>query len=478
MADILYSDDEREIADAAPYPLYMVKEAALAPEERRAVAVLCKLLRGDAGIDDIAEYIGKEKAAGIIKAVRTGVDTSKVGKFLSDAEKQKTLHALVEILRGFRIKNAERIAGEAIAKTYGNYLLSRLLDDHEIEEIMINGLNEPVFIFHRQHGMCRTNVELKQNEFYSVVSATGMPDNAVIHDARLPDGSRVNVTLPPASLNPLMAIRKFRKKPYTIADLIANGTLSAELAAFLWLCVEGFSLYPLNVLVVGGTASGKTTTLNVLSSFIPLRERLVTIEDTLELNLAGRENGVSLVATERADMAALLKDSLRLRPDRIIIGEVRGAEAETLFTAMNVGHRGALGTLHANSARDAMLRLTTYPMGVPKQMLPLLNVVVVQHRVFDRRMGLVRRITQVAEVSKLDEEIALNEVYAWNPDSDRIARSELPSQAVEKLAEMCGLRKPDVARELVRRQEVVGEIAKGNYTAEEIAGAINGYYSA
>ena len=255
--------------------------------------------------------------------------------------------------------------------------LETLLDDPDLEEIMINGPDSHVFIYHKDHGMCETNLVMSEEKILNLIadiankSADYINANKPFLNARLPDGSRFNATIPPATpWGPTVTIRKFRENPLSIVGLIELGTISENLAAFLWMCVEGERNYPMNILVIGGAGSGKTTTLNTLSAFIPEEDRIITIEDTLELNFYGRKNVIrieSIVGSEtrkEITMNDLLQNALRMRPDRLIMGEVRGPEAESLFNAMNVGH-SAMGTLHANSAGEAIARLTNPPMNVP-----------------------------------------------------------------------------------------------------------------
>jgi flagellar protein FlaI len=234
--------------------------------------------------------------------------------------------------------------------------LDLLLADDALEEIMVIGPNKPVYVFHRKHEMMMTNISFADDgDIASIVDRIARDIGRRIDiknpllDARLPDGSRVNATIPPVSIEgSTITIRKFREDPLTIVDLARYGTLDTSVAAFLWLAVEGMRAKPANILVSGGTGSGKTSTLNVLASFIPRGERIITMEDTAEIKLPvehwirfeTRPPGIE--GSGEVDMDTLVKNSLRMRPDRIIVGEVRGHEAATLFTAMNTGHDGCL----------------------------------------------------------------------------------------------------------------------------------------
>ncbi|MGV8170417.1 MAG: CpaF family protein, partial [Methanobrevibacter sp.] len=242
-----------------------------------------------------------------------------------------------------------------------------LIRDDNLEEIMVIGIDKPVFVYHREYGMMKTNILFKDaGEVMNLIDSIARQINrridqeSPILDGRLPDGSRVNATIPPISADgPSMTIRKFKRDPLTIIDLINSKTISVELAAFFWLCFDGLGVKSANAIISGGTSSGKTTTLNALSSFINPKERIITIEDTLELQIP-HEHVIRMETRPpnvenrgELTMNDLVKNSLRQRPDRIIVGEVRGSEAITLFTALNTGHSG-FGTLHSNDARETI----------------------------------------------------------------------------------------------------------------------------
>jgi flagellar protein FlaI len=284
---------------------------------------------------------------------------------------------------------------DAVVKEMTGYgVIEPLLEDDKLEEIMIVGPKKPVYVFHVDYGMMTTNIIFFSDDGINDIIdkiARSLGRNVDISspllDARLPDGSRVNATVPPASIDgSTITIRKFREDPYTIVDLVNFKTLNLEVAAFLWCVVEGFGAKPANILISGGTGSGKTTTLNVLANFIPESDRILTIEDTAELNLPikhvirfeGKPPG--LEGKGELSLEILTKNTLRMRPDRIIVGEIRHKEATTLFTAMNTGHDGCMGTVHANSAKETIVRLTSPPMEVPSLMLSGIDFIIIQKR--------------------------------------------------------------------------------------------------
>ncbi len=236
-------------------------------------------------------------------------------------------------------------------------LLEIPLHDDQLEEVMVNGYNVPVFVFHRKHQMCETNIILDRNEVDRIIESIANLVNRPIDsrvpmlDAFLPDGSRVNATTADITMNgATLTIRKFSKNPLTVIDLINFGSLNLDVAAFLWQAVEGyFGAKPANTLIAGGTGSGKTTLLNVLSLFSMYNERIITIEDTPELQIPHKHVIKMITRPARPGMPEyevtmndLIKNALRMRPDRIFVGEVRGEEAQSLLVAMNTGHDGAL----------------------------------------------------------------------------------------------------------------------------------------
>ncbi len=366
---------------------------------------------------------------------------------------------------------ADTIVREMIG--YGS--LDLLLVDDQLEEIMVLGPHRPVYIFHRQHEMIPTNVVFgRDDDIRAIIDRIARDVGRRIDvkdpllDARLPDGSRVNATIPPISLEgSTITIRKFREDPFTVVDLIKFGTLNSDLAAFLWIAVEGMKAKPANILVSGGTGSGKTTTLNTLAGFIPRTERILTMEDTAEIKLPikhwirfeTRPPGIE--GTGEVTMDTLVKNSLRMRPDRIVVGEVRGSEASTLFTAMNTGHDGSLGTVHANDARETLVRLKSPPMDVPELMLAALNLIVVHKRIHDRRKGTIRRVTEVAEVTGvLEGNPQLIYLYEWDAATDIIKPTGVPSKYLNELSKYTGLSHTELQAEITRRKGFLEQLVE------------------
>lgn len=348
--------------------------------------------------------------------------------------------------------------------------LDYLLADDSLEDILVTGMGQPVYIYHRDYGMCRTNISFDSEEVLThYIEKMGrmvgrrIDQQTPLLDARLPDGSRVNATIPPVSLEgPTLSIRKFRKDPLTIVDIINYGTLTTDVAAFLWFIVDGLGVKPANILFAGGTACGKSTTLNAATAFVPNRDRIISIEDTAELQLP-HEHWVRLETRPpnvegRGEivMEDLVKNALRMRPDRIIVGEVRGPEAMTMFTGMNTGHDGCMGTVHSNSAMETVTRLTEPPMNVPKIMIQALDAVVMQQRLHHRGKGLVRRITEIAEVTGFEEDKPqLSRIYKWDARKDSLEPTGVPSQIKKTIADFTGISGEEVEIEIEKRAAII-----------------------
>lgn len=325
------------------------------------------------------------------------------------------------------VGNLDKLKAELTNDLTGYGPINPLLLDEEVSEIMVNG---PKQVYAERGGKIElTNVTFRDNDHVmavleKIVAPLGrrIDESSPMVDARLKDGSRVNAIIPPLALGgPTITIRKFSKDPFTVKDLIRFGTLTEEMAEFIKACVEA----KLNIFVSGGTGSGKTTTLNVLSSFISNTDRIVTIEDAAELQL-GQEHVVSLETRPpniegkgSISIRDLVRNSLRMRPDRIVIGEVRSGEALDMLQAMNTGHDGSLATGHSNSPRDMVSRLETMVLmagmdlpirAIREQIAGALHVIIQQSRLKDG----TRRITNITEVQGLEGDvIVLQDIFVF-----------------------------------------------------------------
>jgi len=401
------------------------------------------------------------------------------------------INEVKEFLRMKGIRNTDKLAAQISQEMLGYGELDPLIKDDDLEEIMVIGTGRPVFVYHRKIGMMVTNIVFdNDNDIKALVDVIARQVNRRIDqqtpilDARLEDGSRVNATIPPVSADgSSLTIRKFRKDPLTVIDLINFKTMSSHLAAFMWVCVDGLGVKPCNAIIAGGTGSGKTTTLNTVTSFVPPRERIITIEDTLELQLPHTHvlrmetRPPNIEGSGELDMDTLVKNSLRQRPDRVIVGEVRGSEAITLFTALNTGHSG-FGTLHSNTARETITRLVNPPMSVPNIMIPALDFIIMQNRMYRPEGGSIRRITEVAEVVGMEEgNVQLNRVFEWNNVTDKVEYVGIASQTLRSLSELRGVSITEVEEEIEKRRLVLEYMADKNIRAiEEVGQFINDYY--
>lgn len=360
------------------------------------------------------------------------------------------------------IAEKSNIADKVLSSIRGLGLLDSILSDDTITEVMING---PRDIFVEKSGRIQKIGEEFESErrlediVQKIVALSGREVNEAnpIVDTRLMDGSRVNVVLPPISLSgPIVTIRKFSKEPMTIEKLIAYGSITREIADKLEILVKA----KYNIFIAGGTGSGKTTFLNALSNYIPRDERVITIEDSAELQITNIDNLVRL-ETRNANTAGvgaitirdLIKSSLRMRPERIVVGEVRGAEALDMLQAMNTGHDGSLSTGHANSTKDMLSRLETMVLqgaeGLPlpairQQISSAVDIIIFLSRMRDRS----RKTLEITEVLDLENgEIKLNPLYEFREDenstlekvSGNLIRTKNPLRNIIKL-QMCGFK--------------------------------------
>jgi pilus assembly protein CpaF len=346
--------------------------------------------------------------------------------------------------QGISRDDRERLASEIGDDILGHGPLERLLADESVTEIMVNGPYD-VWV-ERQGRLYETTVRFTDESHLrriinKIVAQIGrrIDESSPLVDARLPDGSRVNAVIPPLSLSgPLVTIRKFSKKRFDMSDLVRVATLSTETVEFLQRCV----LAELNVLISGGTGSGKTTLLNALSTAIPESDRIITIEDAAELRLDQRHvlrleaRPKNIEGEGEIPIRELVRNSLRMRPDRIIVGEVRGSEALDMLQAMNTGHDGSLCTVHANSPRDALSRIETMvlmagfdlPMrAIRQQVASALDLIVHLERLEDGS----RKVTCITEVQRMESEIiTLQDIYEFQIDqvtSDRVVVGSLRS---------------------------------------------------
>jgi flagellar protein FlaI len=450
---------------------YEIIEPTLLPEEEKQLKELKSLLREEIDITP-KDLETREKATEFLKT------------------------KVKEIIKNYHIKIAEEAVDKLLYYVIRDFLgfgkIDPLMKDHLIEDISADGVNVPLYVWHRLYESLPTNIIFKdENELNSFVIRLAYLAKKNISialpmlDASLPDGSRIQLTYgnEVTRRGSTFTIRRFRVDPLTISDLITFNTLSSEIAAYFWYIIENRA----SVLVAGGVAAGKTSTLNCLSMFIKPELKVVSVEDTAEINLP-HENWIpSVVRTgygfEDKGLGAislfdLLKAAVRQRPDYIIVGEVRGEEAYTLFQAMATGHLG-MCTIHAESVDAVIHRLESEPMNIPPSLLTMIDVIMVQIRTeIDGKPA--RRAFSIAEMIGLNQktkELKTNEVFQWNAKNDSFSYSG-HSFILEKNMRKFGLEETEVRKEILRRKTVLEWMAKNNirrYT--DVANVIREYYA-
>ena len=343
-----------------------------------------------------------------------------------------------------------------IADATNFYPINKYLGDPDVEDIMINNTAN-IFLYTTQAGQVKApervenrfelDLLVKKFKMFATTSAS----HEKIADVHLPNGSRVNIVDSPLGAD--ITIRNFKSKAMSIIDLINKGEMSYKLAARLWIYTDGLKVRPANILIGGMPASGKTTLLNAMFSFFRPEERIITIEETYELNTETQENCVRLETDPTISMEDLVKTSLRMRPDRIIIGEVRGAEAKDMMTAMNIG-KIAMGTIHAGTARDVITRLQHTPMNVEMDIIPLIDVIIIISQVFENGK-FVRKITQVSEISGIETQVLLSDLYTYDYKTHK-SSDILPSVTYrDTLSRLTGYPPSEIIMEEERRAKIL-----------------------
>lgn len=366
--------------------------------------------------------------------------------------------------------------------------IEAMMQDYYIEDLECNGVGQPIYIVHRVFRNVRTNVKFDEvdslaNFVEKLAQKTGKYISYAnpLLDGSLPDGSRVNATYTKdvTSKGPTFTIRKFTKTPWTPIQLLSFNELSPEMLAYFWLLLE----YKSNLMIVGGTASGKTTLLNAISFFIPPEQRVVSIEDTRELNLP-RENwlpsvvrsGTSQGGIGEVDMFSLLRNSFRQNPDYVIVGEVRGKEAFVLFQGMASGH-ASMSTMHADSVDTLIRRLETQPINLNPTLVNGLDAVaVVTHAIVNKNQ--TRRLRSIVEIVKVENDgtAVTNTPFSWNPADDRFYFKK-DSKVLEKIASKYGLSLEELQADFQNRTKVIYEMYKKKiFGFEEVQKVFNDYH--
>lgn len=394
-------------------------------------------------------------------------------------------------LSNYFSEHLDQIAGYAFINMYGMGQLEILMGDENLEEISVNTSNIPIAVYHRNYGWMKTNLKFNDEEEIANIASqiarrVGQQITVAnpILDAFLTTGDRATATLFPASTKGnTITIRKFAKEPWTVTKFIANHTLSVDMAALLWQAVH----YEMNIIATGGTASGKTSMLNIMMQLTPPYQRIVSIEETREISLPDHIwNWVPLLVRDvgpsaemekvKISMADLLVTSLRMRPDRIVLGEVRSPdEAKVLFDAMHTGHSVST-TFHADSANQLLKRMLEPPFSIHSTEVESIHLVVVQHR--DRRRNL-RRTFEISELSPgLEGSLATNRLFIWRPRTDKFEEINKPRRYIEDINIYTGMTEREIYEDIEERKQILNWMVRQKYfDISQISEVAKAYYS-
>ncbi len=397
--------------------------------------------------------------------------------------REKVLKLMKLVFAELDEKTLEDITTHVVLTSLGLGEMEYLLRDDALEEVVVNSSKKPLWVYHKEHGWLKTNIQFETEEeirhFSTMIGRNVNKDITILRpllDARLSTGDRVNATLMPVTTDGnTMTIRKFAPKPWTITDFIEKKTVTYEVAALIWLAVQ----YEQSIFVVGGTGSGKTSALNVFSNFMPPNQRILSIESTRELRLPNSLHWVPMETRlpnpegkGEITMLDLMINSLRMRPDRIIVGEVRRKEeVEVLLEAMRTGHSG-YATFHATTVKDTINRLINPPMNFPKTELSSIGLVVVQYR--NRRTG-QRRTFQVAEVLESGEPNLLMQHDVAKDEMKKLNESKVIAEQLQLFA---GMDKASMKKDLDEKIKILKWIvSKGIRDVNEIGLIMSDYYT-
>jgi len=402
---------------------------------------------------------------------------------IKDKFRKEIFFLIKKYFPGADQRTSEMLINQLIRQNIGLGDIEILLKDKNLEEVVVNSCKEPVWVYHKKWGWLKTNIiiptEEKVRHYATMIGRDVGKEITVLKplmDAHLMSGDRVNATLQPiSSSGNTITIRKFAVKPWTITDMIQSKTINYPAAALIWLAVQN----ELSTLITGGTGSGKTSMLNVVCSFIPINQRIISIEDTRELMLPNDLHWVPLETRlpnpegkGEVSMLDLVVNSLRMRPDRIIMGEIRRkAEAEVLFEAMHTGH-SVYGTLHANNVRETIVRLTNPPIDVPKSILSSLSLIVVENR--NRRTGF-RRVLQVAEMLENGDP---NMLLQYDVKRDDLVPVNDSISTVDSLELYTGMSKKQIEDDINEKVSILKRLIKNNVNdVHEVGSVFRAYYN-
>jgi flagellar protein FlaI len=438
-------------------------------------------------LDDI-----KEKLIGAVEVSSTEIFDPKLMNELKKELKDDASMLLDEELPQLEEKTKEHFILNLIHDLLGLGEIEFLLDDDQIEEVIVNSVKEPVRVYHKKYGWLETNIlmdsEAQISNYANIIARRIGREITTLNpllDAHLMTKDRANAILSPiATKGNTITIRKFARDPWTAPDFIRNKTASSEVLALIWLCIQ----YEMNMIISGGTGSGKTSFLNVCMPFIPPNHRIISIEDTRELQLPKFLYWCPLTTRPpnpegkgEVTMLDLVVNSLRMRPDRIIMGEIRKQrEAEVLFEAMHTGH-SVYSTLHADTCAQTITRLVNPPISIPESMLDTVHLNVVMFR--DRRRG-IRRVFEVGEfieeIHPDTRRVSFNPniLYKWDPKIDEIVQTAGENiQLYEKIGTHTGLTPEEIREDIGMKKRILEWLVENSVRGiEEVSKVMNRYY--
>ena len=427
-------------------------------------------------LDKIKEELTSQVSLGMVDIL----DTKETGVI------EKKFTQAIELLLNKHFPDASQkvidfLKSYLIQKSLGLGSVEILMDDINLEEVAINCKEEPIWVYHLKYGWLKTNIRMESEEqirhYASMIGRRIGRQITILEplmDAHLAAGDRVNATLEPISVKGnTLTLRKFAAKPWTITDFIKSETISTAAAALIWLGVQ----YELSTLISGGTATGKTSMLNVVANFFPPNQRVISIEDTREIRLPKFLHWVPMITRlpnpegkGEISMLDLLVNSLRMRPDRIVVGEIRRKrEAEVLFEAIHTGH-SVYATVHANDTRETITRLTNPPIEIPKTMLPAISMIIVQYR--NRRTG-IRKTFQISEILPNSEANVLIQLDIKSGKLNKINKSRSLLNTIQTFT---GFSNKELIKSLKEREHVLKWLVKQNINTVDSVGKVMAEY--
>jgi flagellar protein FlaI len=441
----------------------------------------------EVGILDIGKYTNLIVEKIKEDLLREGIFDSNSTDFSYDKMKKSFIGKVEELIKFYfpnlRFEERENLITYIVQKSLDLGFVDILISDPQLEELVINGSEAKVMVYHRTHGWLKTNLQFLSDDEIKNISLRIALENKKFYsnltpllDAHLRGGHRVNATLDAVSTKgSTMTIRRFSDKPWTVSDLINSKTSTSDGLALIWIAMEN----EMSVIIAGGTGSGKTSFLNSITSFIPMNQRIISVEDTREIRLPDYAHWVPMEARQAnqegkgaVSMLDLIINTLRMRPDRILIGEIRKKEeAEVLFEAMRTGH-SVYGTFHANTTSETVLRLTNAPINIPKISLNALGLICIQHR--DRRSG-QRMTLQIAEMEDNGDDRV---VLQYNMKTKQTDWKSKPVNLIKRLDEFSGIDESEFNQMMKERAYVLEYLARFKITdIDGVGQVIDRYYN-